>query len=282
MDAVLIAGDLFDTFNPSNEPLRLLLTPYANEVTLKRCLSDEATEERALREVLRHDWQQRADHYCDEQGVNVLMAHLYFMRRDGPRPDEPDDEKPILHMGGAPPVFTEDIPAQMQYVALGHLHRYHILTKQPCPVCYSSSPLAYSFNEIHQEKQVVVVSLKPGQAAQYSPVALQAGRTLCRKRFEAVDEALAWLQANPYTFVELTIVSDTYLNSQIKKALYAAHDGIVSIIPELSGVNTGMDDSPDIDLSQDLRTLFADYFQQKKGQAPDEDLLRLFDEVIGQ
>ena len=363
VDAVLIAGDLFDTFNPSNEaselfyrtvhrlsdngsravvaiagnhdspdrveapdplartcgitfvgrpatvispfetdagvkllhsesgfielslpqnphPLRLILTPYANETTLKRYLGDEDREQ-TLRDLLKQDWQRLARRYCDTQGVNILMAHLYFMQRNGPTPEEPDDEKPILHMGGASAVFTEAIPEQMQYVALGHLHRYQTVADQPCPVCYSSSPLAYSFSEIHQQKQVVIIEVEPGNAAQVRPVALQAGRTLCRQRFEATEEALTWLQANPNTFVELTLVSDSYIEGKAKRSLYEAHDGIVSIIPEISQQTNDSDAQPGIDLSKDLRSLFTDYFRKRKGQEPNQALLSLFDEIIG-
>ena len=264
----------------SPHPLRLMLTPYANETTLKRYLGDEEREQ-GLRDLLQQDWQRLAEQYCDNQGVNILMAHLYFMQRNGPAPEEPDDEKPILHMGGASAIFTEDIPPQMQYVALGHLHRYQTVAEQPCPVCYSSSPLAYSFSEIHQQKQVVIIDVEPGSAAHVYPVALQAGRTLCRQRFETTDEALAWLHAHPNTFVELTLVSDSYIEGQVKRSLYEAHDGIISIIPELTKVADDTDAQPGIDLSKDLRSLFTDYFAKKKGQAPSEELLSLFDEIIG-
>ena len=262
------------------DPLRLILTPYANETTLKRFLGDEDREQ-SLREVLRHDWQRLSDQHCDTRGVNVLMAHLYFRQRNGPAPEEPDDEKPILHVGGASAVFTEDIPAQMQYAALGHLHRFQTVANQPCPVCYSSSPLAYSFAEAEQQKQVVLVEVSAGSKAQVRPVALRAGRRLCRERFTEVDEAIQWLEANPDTFVELTLVSDSYLESKQKRALYAAHDGIVSIIPEIATSKGDAADAAGIDLSKDLRTLFVDYFRARRGQEPNDELLTLFEEIIG-
>ena len=262
------------------DPLRIILTPYANETTLKRFLGDDKREQ-SLREVLHQDWHRLADAHCDAQGVNVLMAHLYFQRRNGPAPEEPDDEKPILHVGGASAVFTEDIPPQLQYAALGHLHRYQTVSATPCPVCYSSSPLAYSFAEAEQQKQVVLVEVEAGGEALVRPVALRAGRRLCRPRFTEIDAAIRWLEANPDTFVELTLVSDSYLESKQKRALYAAHDGIVSIIPDIATSGGGSSEPPGIDLSKDLRSLFVDYFRAKKGQAPSDELRLLFDEILG-
>ncbi|HOO85741.1 MAG TPA: exonuclease subunit SbcD, partial [Prolixibacteraceae bacterium] len=102
-------------------PLRLLLTPYANELRLKTFLNQTDSEEE-LRLQLQKSWSQLAEQFCDNKGVNVLMTHLFVVQKDAPLPDEPDDEKPILHVGGAQAIYTENIPPQIQYTALGHLH----------------------------------------------------------------------------------------------------------------------------------------------------------------
>ena len=261
-------------------PLRLLLTPYANEVTLKKYLGKEDKEDE-LRKLLQQSWQSLADTYCDSEGVNILMAHLYFMQKDGILPEEPDDEKPILHMGGAQAIYAENIPGQIQYVALGHLHRHQLVSATPCPLVYSSSPLAYSFSEAHQQKFVVIIEAEPGSPVHTSPIPLQQGRKLLRERFMAVDEAIQWLKQHPETYVELTLVSDTYIESKDKKALYEAHDGIVSIIPEITG-EQHKEDAPQskTDLNKNIRDTFRDYFYQKKGQYPNEELMALFNEIL--
>ncbi len=264
---------------PQHEyPLRVILTPYANEQSLKQFLGTEDKEEE-LRSVLAGSWKKIADENCDDQGVNVLLAHLYVMEKDGPAPEEPDDEKPILHMGGAQAIFTESIPPQVQYAALGHLHRYQWISQTPCPVIYSSSPLAYSFSEAHQTKQVVIINAKPGDKVEVAAVALTRGRKLVKKRFEDEGTALAWLQENPDVYVELTLVSDTYIDARTKKALFQAHDGIVSIIPEFSQDFTEEKKSPVIDMT-DIKTAFKDYFKFRKGQEPDAELMTLLNEII--
>ncbi len=104
------------------EPLRILLTPYANEFRLKTYLGNGNHEEE-LRKLLQDKWNQIAGSYCDDQGVNILLTHLLVMKKGDPLPDEPEEEKPILHVGGAQVIYTENIPPQIQYTALGHLHR---------------------------------------------------------------------------------------------------------------------------------------------------------------
>lgn len=117
------------------EPLRLLLTPYANELRLKTYLGNtptdsdadkassattEAATEEALRGVLQQHWTALANRYCDNKGVNVLVTHLFVAKQGDDLPEEPEDERPILHVGGAQVVYTDSIPRQIQYTALGH------------------------------------------------------------------------------------------------------------------------------------------------------------------
>ena len=114
-------------------PLRLLLTPYASEATLRQYLGEEEREEE-LRRLLQKHWQHLADTYCDDKGINMLMTHLFVADQNNPiEEDEGDGERPILHMGGAQAIFTQNMPQQLQYAALGHLHRYQVVSKEPCP-----------------------------------------------------------------------------------------------------------------------------------------------------
>jgi exonuclease SbcD len=261
-------------------PLRMLLTPYANETRLRTFLGND-NRENALREVLRLSWQSHADKYCDAQGVNLLMTHLFMIREGAPMPEESDDEKTILYVGGAQPIFTSDVPTAIQYVALGHLHRQQTIDNNPCPVVYSGSPLAYSFSEAEQNKYAMLVDVEPGQPAIVTPLPLTSGMKLMRKRFGAVDDAVEWLTAHQQVYVELTLVSDTYLTAEERKRLNDAHCHIVTLIPEVK--NTGIDaegHTASIDPTQSIESLFIDYFKSRnKGQEPNERLINLLKET---
>lgn len=258
--------------------LRLLVTPYANEYRLKTFLGIEGSEEE-LRQVLARKWAELADKYCDSEGVNVLVSHLFMMKKGETPPQEPDDEKPILHVGGAQAVYSENIPHQIQYAALGHLHRFQVIDKKPCPVVYSSSPLSYSFSEAEQQKYVVLLDIEPGKPVNYSKVELTKGKRLQRKRFDNIDVALQWLRENPDSLVELTLVTEEYLRSEDRRALLQAHNGIVTIIPEVRNLRSIESGSQTIDLSQGIEDLFRQYFQSRHGQEANPELLELFKEV---
>lgn len=263
-------------------PLRLLLTPYANEFRLKAYLGCENSEEQ-LRNILQEKWGDLALRFCDEKGVNLLVTHLFVMKKDGEVLEEPADEKPILHVGGAQVVYSANIPPQVQYTALGHLHRMHTIDSDSCPVCYSGSPLSYSFAEANQKKYVLLVDAEPGKQVQVKEIELTTGRKLLRLRAEGLEEALSLLQEHPTCLVELTVVTDSYLTAAERKRLNSAHDGIVTIIPEVkdaSGLTSG--NKKNIDLTRSMEELFSDYFRQAKGHEPNAELMALFTELLAE
>ena len=74
---------------------------------------------------------------------------------------EPDGERSILHPGGLELIDAAYVPKQIQYTALGHLHRPQSVRKGASPVVYSGSPLAFGLSEENQQKSVVVVEAEP-------------------------------------------------------------------------------------------------------------------------
>jgi exonuclease SbcD len=265
-----------------NIPLRILHTSYANEYRLKTFLGQENSEEE-LRTVLQEKWQKMAQQYCDEKGINILVSHLFMVKKGDELPEEPEDEKPILHVGGAQAVYTENIPKQIQYTALGHLHRIHQVDSVPCPVFYGGSPLSYSFAEANQKKYVLIIDAELGEAAKVREVELTKGKRLLRKRAEGLEEALQWLGENQDALVELTLVTDTFLTAMERRKLNAVHPGIIAIIPEVTDAeNLVGSQQKQIDLSQSMEALFRDYFRHEKGQEPNEDLMNLFTEILAE
>jgi len=265
-----------------SDPLRILLTPYANEFRLKAYLGHEDSEEE-LRKLLNDKWSSLAQKYCDNKGVNILISHLFFARKGAALPEEPEDEKPILHVGGAQVIYSENIPHQIQYVALGHLHRKQTIDTTPCPIIYAGSPLSYSFAEADQQKFVLVIDIEPGKIPVVSNHELTKAKRLLRKRAESVDEAIEWLNNHQLALVELTMSTDTYLTSEERKLLNAAHNGIISIIPDVKKVD---DDQANfrrtIDLTKGMDELFTDYFKSEKGQEPNQQILSLFKEILAE
>lgn len=261
-------------------PIRLLHTPYANEIRLKEYFGEE--KEAELNKTLAENWQKTANDFCDEKGVNLLMTHLYMNKKGAPLLDEPEGEKPIK-IGNADLVFSDIIPEQIQYTALGHLHGFKNIGTEEKPVVYASSPLCYSFSEAGQTKYVSIIEATPNQPVSYEKIALQKGKTLVRKTFQSVENAVEWLNENQNTLVELTLESETYLKAEERKLLYQSHEGIVYLIPKVKNQEIDENISSEINLSQDIQTLFQEYFKSKNnGQEANEDLIHLFNEIVSE
>ena len=260
-------------------PLRIIATPYANEIRMKEYFGEE--KDVALQNSLTKTWSELAEKYCDNEGVNMLMTHLYMLKRDGEVLEEPDGEKP-LKIGNADLIYSDAVPSQIQYTALGHLHRYQNVGSDEKPVVYSGSPLAYSFSEAGQQKYITIIEAQPNSNVQVERIPLKSGKQLVRKRFNNIDAAVEWLNENQYTLVELTIESDDYLKSEDMKRLRNAHHEIVHIIPIVSNDAILDSNTKQINLNQDITALFTDYFKYSKGQAPNEEIIDLFKEVINQ
>ncbi|MDD4727138.1 MAG: exonuclease subunit SbcD [Dysgonamonadaceae bacterium] len=258
-------------------PLRIIATPYANEIRMKQFFGEE--KDVALQNSLKTTWNKLAEEYCDKNGVNLLVTHLYMLKRGGEILEEPDGEKP-LKIGNADLVYSDAIPAQIQYTALGHLHRYQNVGTEKKPVIYAGSPLSYSFSEAGQQKYVNIIEAKPGKDIQMDRIPLKSGKQLVCKRFDDIDLAVQWLNDNQYTLVELTIESDDFLKSEDLKRLRNAHHEIVHIIPIVSNDYILSSSTKQVNLNQDISALFNDYFKSVKGQAPNQEIIDLFKEVI--
>lgn len=266
------------TFKNHDFPVRILHTPYANEMRLKQYFGEQ--KEAELNKVLAEHWQKNADKFCDEKGVNLLMTHLYMNQKGAPLLDEPEGEKP-LKIGNADLIFSDIIPSQIQYTALGHLHRFQNIGTDERPVVYSSSPLCYSFSEAGQTKYISIIEAAPGKTVWFEKIPIKNGKCLERKRFDSIGKTVEWLTANQDTFVELTLESETFLTADERKRLYQSHNGIVHLIPKVKNLELSKSHLHDINLNQDIQSLFRDYFKSKNGgQDANEEIIHLFNEIL--
>ena len=264
--------------NSFDYPIRIIHTPYANEIRLKQYFGEN--KEDALNEVLATNWKNIADEYCDENGVNLLIAHLYMNQKGAEILEEPEGEKPIK-IGNADMIFSEAIPPQIQYTALGHLHGFKNIGTEEKPVVYSSSPLCYSFSEAGQTKYVSVIEAEPNKTISYHKIELKHGKPLIRKTFDDINLAVEWLNENQNALVELILESDSFLKADERKLIYQSHDGIIHLIPKVKNQEVETVEYKFADQTKDMKELFADYFKSKNGnQEPNDEIKDLFNEIL--
>lgn len=92
----------------------------------------------------------------------LLMTHAHMQGGSSS-----ESERPIV-VGNAEALSTDLFHADIQYVALGHLHRPQRIEHDH--IRYSGSPIPLSFSEINYKHQVLKVILQPQQQAQINPL----------------------------------------------------------------------------------------------------------------
>lgn len=85
----------------------------------------------------------------------VVMAHQFLV---GSAMDNGKEE--IDYVGSLPPLPSSVFPPEVDYVALGHIHKPQVV-RGAMPIRYSGSPMAIDFGESGQTKQVVLVDTDP-------------------------------------------------------------------------------------------------------------------------
>lgn len=270
-------------------PLRVLTTPYANELTLGKFMENEREER--INAALHEIWSRNAEKFCDENGVNLLLTHLFFQPATGVKPQEPDakEERSVNYVGGSCAVSTLNVPGQIQFCAVGHLHRYQILDGKAAaygrnvPVVYSGSPLAYSMSEAGQEKCVLMLELQPGLSPEWKPVALTKGRRLTRIHALSVEEALEKMRRHPEDYVEITLKRENPLSTTELNEIRSGHAFITDVIP-VHATTHSTQAAPDSDAFHKLSIVehFVKYYEHKHKTPPDQETLDIFIQLATQ
>jgi len=197
--------------------------------------------------------------------VNLVLAHLLI---DGARVGTGER---ALHLGQIYGITAEQLPACVQYIGLGHLHRPQEVLA-PARTLYSGSLLELDFGELEQDKRVVLVEAKPGRAATLESVPVTAGR-----RLRDVKGTLAELekQAGGLGTDHLRVAVKTEgpvpgLAEQVRELLPNAVEVTLDyprVVTDTNGHGPRALPPPE---------LFARFYERKNGSAPSAELAKLF------
>jgi len=164
-------------------------------------------------------------------------------------------------------------PADLHYVALGHLHRPQRIAAG-CPVWYAGSPLQLDFGETTDEKAALVVDVGPSRPAEVRRVPLRTGRRL-RTLVGTPEElqAQAGSVDDAYLKVVVRAAPRAGLAAQIREWFPEAVDVVVDN-PQRAAAAA---DARDRRTGRSPSELFAAYLAERG--VDDPDVQRLFDEL---
>lgn len=256
--------------------------PYPSEGRLKKLLAVSGTEadlQRSYDACLGEIFCRLQGHYRPDS-VNLLMSHLYV--RNGIESDH--DTELDIQMGGAYAVEPATLDIGAQYVALGHLHRPQKVSGCGAPARYAGSPLAYGFAETGYAKSVTLIEARPAVAAQLREISLSASRPLVRWRATGgLPEVRHWIDAgkDAEAWIDLEISTDELLSGSDIHRLRELRPRIIDIRPIFPALAAS--EVQETLAGLPISEIFARFYAEKTGGLqPDDELMRLFGELVGE
>ncbi len=264
---------------PGGEEAVIAALPYPSEARLRRFLKRSGSPAAAERDYSTRLGHVFADLACSFRpgAVNLALSHLFV--RDG-LPSESEREL----VGGASQVDPRALPAEAQYVALGHLHRAQSVPGASVPARYAGAPLAFRMGERDTEKSVTLVELHPGGEPQIETCPIRAGRPMVTWEVAGgVEQVLAEVERGVHAgaFIHLRLHLDEPLSLEQIAALRKVDRDFLRIEPVLPA---GVLDPPPATgrLELPVHEQFRAFFRQQTGGEPDEALVALFLELAAE
>lgn len=206
----------------------------------------------------------------DDAAVKILAGHLFVSGSKLGGGERTLTIGDLFAIGGA------TLPTNVQYVALGHVHRPQDVSGSPVPTRYAGSLLQLDFGERSQKKSVSIVDVKAGKPPKTKEHGLKGGRKLVDVRSTLADlESHAGSEDSAFLRV--------FLECEGPQAGLA--DQVREILPNALEVRLEYPKEDAAARSAELRRLkpreiFTRYYKDRYGADPEKDLVKLFDDLL--
>ncbi|MYF98376.1 exonuclease subunit SbcD, partial [Candidatus Poribacteria bacterium] len=263
---------------PPDEPrVSVAAVPYLSENELEPVsFESEIEKNERYRERLKAFYTDCVSHMPDKL-PKILMGHLYV------HGSKIGDSERNIQIGGATAIKANDFPKDVDYIALGHLHRPQKIKGQDYPILYAGSPIPLRFNESNYHKNVYLIELSDDEKLeQYDKIKIPIFRELCTiegNENEILSQAMTEEWDGKYIQVKLKLDSvRTGISDEIRAAFSDRGGDVLTVevaLPQEDG-------RPVIQLEDMKRPeqIFEQFHQTKFGSPPDESLTQTFSELI--
>lgn len=209
----------------SGEQARIFPLPFVPERTFVR--ADDLLQEDIsnITGIYSHQMGkifQKFSQRCTPQTANIIIGHALMHGA------KPCGSEKRLYLGDNYAVHPQEIPDNIDYVALGHIHLRQQIDA-PSPVHYCGSPLQMDFGESATGKGFLFIDTREGSYCEPEFVELKSGKKLVTLE-GSLDEVVTTLESTPKltdSYLKLTVTSDdsvSGLPQQLKKRFPNAVD----------------------------------------------------------
>ena len=246
--------------------------PYLseNEILPHVSLEKEIEKTERYREAMKRLWQ-RCVERMPEEIPRILMGHLVVAG------GEESGSERTIQIGGATAVRAGDLPAGVDYVALGHLHRPQAISGANYPIRYAGSPLPMTFQEALHDKKAYLLDLGKSGDDRLTEITIPVFKELCQVSgnydqviFQAEAANQDW--NGKYIEVQLTLDEPHIGVGDEIREIFSRRGGDVLLV-EVQLV----EQQREIDLSaEDIsvkppEAIFAEFYRAKYGEEDEDD-----------
>ena len=261
--------------SPDNPRLVIAAIPFLRDRDLRKGYAgqDASDIQQALTDGIKKRYEETAEAAAkwSKKDVPILATgHLTVLGAS-----KSDSEREI-HIGGLGAVSANVFPDTFSYVALGHLHRPPTSNNR---VCYSGSPIALSFSEANDTKEVQILDFADGTLKTQIPIPVPVFRRLAQIRTSWNDLSESISSFNPdtgklETWVEV-VVKDVGLGEDINEIVQNLAMGrdfkVLKVLRERAPGDMNPDVPPDDEAIETLLDDPTKVFEHRLEQEPNMD-----------
>lgn len=263
---------------PDNPQIAVAAVPYLSENELPHVpFESDIEKSERYRQRLKAFYTECVSH-MPSQLPKILMGHLFVHNGK-----EMNSER-NLQIGGASAIHASDFPDNVNYVALGHLHRPQTISETDLPVRYSGSPIPLRFNEAEYTKKVFLLEFSDdGEIVTDEEIETPIFKELCTING---DENSIILQASAGEwdgkFIQVKVKLESIvsgINDTIRQAFAERGGDVLSVEIELPTID---EDRPQFEVDEMKRPedVFNQYHKNNFGDDPEESMLKTFKELV--
>ena len=217
--------------------------------------------------------------------VLIVLGHLYMTGAD---PSLLSERR--ISIGGQESASLRMFPADIDYVALGHLHRAQRVGRDS--IRYAGAPIALALDEAAYRHQVVVVDVAAGRVAEIRGIAVPQAIEIVRIA-GTLDDVLAAIAklpplvgedlARPYLDVHVVLDQpEPRLRTRLETALDGKRPRLVQLRVEGTGDGAALAERVNVRRLAELdpRDVFVQLWARGHAEPPSEPVRAAFDRLL--
>lgn len=254
----------------SGEKVVVATMPYPSYYRYKQIKKENEQLKDSIKE-----WFKPALSGFKKDTINIAVSHLLTY----PINCTPEEFSNYEVVGGAISfVDRESLVSKAHYTALGHIHQ-QINVDKTNHIYYSGSTVNKFFDDISLENYVLVADIDVKKGVKSVEKFAVDAKHLISQRVSSMEEAINFLKVNTDKIVRLIFENMDFVNPQDIKQIKNQFSNVITISVEPKRINDQV-----VVTKKDLSTkeIFEKFVENKTGEKPEDELTKLFLELMGE